>query len=65
MLDVVSVDGYRLAVRREAIDFPEDLSFVVPGKTLGELLKLIKDSEDPVEISAAAGTSSLKLTTTP
>ena len=52
MLDVVSVDGYRLAVRREAIDFPEDLSFVVPGKTLGELLKLIKDSEDPVEISA-------------
>ena len=52
MLDVVSVDGYRLAVRREAIDFPEDLSFVVPGKTLSELLKLIKDSEEPVEISA-------------
>lgn len=51
-LDVVSVDGYRLAVRREPVDFSEDLSFVVPGKTLSELLKLIKDSEEPVEISA-------------
>ncbi len=52
ILDVVSVDGYRLAVRREPVDFREDLSFVVPGKTLSELLKLIKDSEEPVEISA-------------
>ena len=52
ILDVVSVDGYRLAGRREPVDFSEDLSFVVPGKTLSELLKLIKDSEEPVEISA-------------
>ena len=52
ILDVVSVDGYRLAVRREPVDFSEDLSFVVPGKTLSELLKLIKDSEEPVVISA-------------
>jgi len=52
ILDVVSVDGYRLAVRREPVDFSQDLSFVVPGKTLSELLKLIKDSEEPVEISA-------------
>lgn len=52
ILDVVSVDGYRLAVRREPVDFSEDLSFVVPGKTLSELLKLIKDSEETVEISA-------------
>lgn len=52
ILDVISVDGYRLAVRREPVDFSEDLSFVVPGKTLSELLKLIKDSEEPVEISA-------------
>ena len=52
ILDVVSVDGYRQAVRREPVDFSEDLSFVVPGKTLSELLKLIKDSEEPVEISA-------------
>lgn len=52
VLDVVSVDGYRLAKRSEPIQFEEDLSFVVPGKTLSEILKLIKDSDDPVEISA-------------
>ena len=50
MLDVVSVDGYRLALRREAIRFDGSLDFVVPGKTLSEVLKLLKDSEGEVEI---------------
>ena len=52
MLDVVSVDGYRLAVRSEPVDYPDELSFVVPGKTLGEILKLLKDTDDPVELAA-------------
>ncbi len=50
--DMVSVDGYRLAKRTEMIDFKGDLSFVVPGKTLQEILKLLKDSGD---IDIAAG----------
>ncbi len=52
VLDVVSVDGYRLAKRSEPIDFKEDMSFVVPGKTLGEILRLLKDTDDSVELSA-------------
>lgn len=52
MVDVVSVDGYRLAVRREPVEFSDSLDFVVPGKTLSEILKLIKETDDPVEISA-------------
>lgn len=52
MMDVVSVDGYRLAVRREPVEFSDSLVFVVPGKTLSEILKLIKETDDPVEISA-------------
>lgn len=52
VLDVVSVDGYRLAKRSEPLNFDEELNFVVPGKTLSEILKLLKDSDDPVEISA-------------
>ena len=44
ILDVVSVDGYRLALRREVIGFNKDVSFVVPGKTLSEVSKLIKDN---------------------
>ena len=49
---MVSVDGYRLAKRTEPVDFPQDLSFVVPGKTLAEILRLLKDSDDPVELFA-------------
>ena len=49
-LDVVSVDGYRLALRREAINYANNTEFVVPGKTLFEVLKLLKDSEGEVEI---------------
>lgn len=51
-LDVVSVDGYRLAKRSEPVNFSEDISFVVPGKTLNEILKLLKDNDEKVEISA-------------
>ena len=36
-LDVVSVDGYRLALRREAINYANNTEFVVPGKTLSEV----------------------------
>lgn len=49
-LDVVSVDGYRLALRRETINYANNTEFVVPGKTLSEVLKLLKDSEGEVEI---------------
>jgi DNA polymerase III, beta subunit len=49
-LDVVAVDGYRLAKRTEQIEFPEDISFVVPGKTLNEINKLIKDDQEDTKI---------------
>lgn len=52
LLDVVAVDGYRLAKRTEAVDFKDKLSFVVPGKTLTEVLRLLKDSDDPIDLYA-------------
>ena len=39
-LTVVAVDGFRLALRREQVQSEETMRFIVPGKTLGELLKL-------------------------
>ena len=39
-LVVVAVDGFRLALRREKVEHHEPMRFIVPGKTLGELLKL-------------------------
>ena len=59
-LNIVAVDGNRLALRRSfdgiiANDSDNsaeglDLSFIVPGKSLSELLKLISDEEEPAEI---------------
>lgn len=49
-LRLVSVDGYRLAIRTEPVICGEEMKFVVPGKTLSELLKLLKDEEEDLEI---------------
>ena len=48
-LTVVSVDGYRLALRREPIsrqDGAPAFSFVVPGKALSEVEKICGESEE-------------------
>ena len=48
-LTVVSVDGYRLALRREAIERKvgaETFSFVVPGSALGEVEKICTDCDE-------------------
>ncbi|HEX3025981.1 MAG TPA: DNA polymerase III subunit beta [Clostridia bacterium] len=47
---LVSVDGYRLALREEPAQCGEQMSFVVPGKTLGEVLKLLEDDDSELEI---------------
>lgn len=45
-LRLVAVDGSRLAIRCEAVDCRQNMEFVVPGKTLSELLKLLGDEEE-------------------
>lgn len=49
-LRLVSVDGYRLAIREEPIADTKSDSFVVPGKTLSEAMKLLSDTDDEVEL---------------
>ena len=53
-LTVVGTDSYRLSLRRsfEGLSSDEelDLSFIIPGKSLGELLKLIGDGDEAAEI---------------
>ena len=54
ILRLVAIDGFRLAVRKEAIDYTgEELSFIVPAKTLSEIMKLMND--DSAEISLGIG----------
>lgn len=48
-LTIVSVDGYRLALRREAVEEKkgaEDFSFVVPGSALSEVEKICSGEEN-------------------
>ncbi|MCI8478714.1 MAG: DNA polymerase III subunit beta, partial [Oscillospiraceae bacterium] len=52
-LTIVSVDGYRLALRHEEIEPREDnnqFSFVVPGAALGEVEKICSDTEEIASI---------------
>ncbi len=51
-ISLVSVDGYRLALRLEPIKEDMELRFVVPGKTLREVLHLLPDTDENVKISA-------------
>jgi len=53
LVTIVSVDGYRLALRRERANVGRTMSFIVPGKTLGDLLKLLGDCDDPVGIQVS------------
>lgn len=50
VLRIVAIDGFRMAIRSENVDSESNTSFVVPGKTQLEVLKLITDDEENVEI---------------
>ncbi len=52
-LTVVSVDGFRLALRREPLEQIDGgcFSFVAPGSALGEVEKICADSEDLARIT--------------
>lgn len=51
---LVAVDGSRLAMRTETIKSTEILNFVVPGKTLGEVLKLLNEVDEPLYLTVGA-----------
>ena len=55
-LTVVSVDGYRLALRKESVEAIGDnnFSFIVPGVALQDLEKMCTDSDEPVMIVLGA-----------
>lgn len=55
-LTIVSVDGYRLAMRKENIESDGDksFSFIAPGAALQDLEKMCDDSDDPVAIILGA-----------
>jgi len=55
LIKMVATDGFKMAVRTYHLDkeYPSK-KFIVPGKTLGEINKILKDDEDFVEINCTS-----------
>jgi len=48
---IVSIDGYRLALRKSKVEgIEQDFSVVVPGKTLNEISKILLPTDDKISI---------------
>lgn len=45
-LNLVALDGFRLALKKESIDSDQSISAVIPGKTLNEVVKILDDEGD-------------------
>ena len=50
ILQFVAIDGYRLAIRKKKINIDNDIEFIVSGKALNEVVKLIDETTKDVEI---------------
>ena len=51
-LRLISCDGFRLAIRNETIDYSgEDMTFVVPAKTLSEVIKLADNDDEDINFA--------------
>jgi DNA polymerase III, beta subunit len=50
-LNLVALDGYRLALRSEELTSENTISAVIPGKTLNEVSKILEDDDKNVNIT--------------
>ncbi len=51
MLNLVALDGYRLALRSEVVDNDNTINAVIPGKTLNEVSKILEEDNENVNIT--------------
>ena len=49
-ITVVSVDGFRMAVRKEKLESGLNEKFVIPGRLLNEIVRIINDESETIEI---------------
>lgn len=50
-INMVCLDGYRLAVRRGKVDTGQEIDIIIPGKTLNEISRIIDDSDEKISIT--------------
>ena len=51
VLQYVAIDGYRLAIRRQKVNTENNVSFIMPGKAISEVVKLITDDSEDIDIN--------------
>lgn len=49
-ISLVALDGYRLALKNASVDYDQDISVVIPSKTLNEVNKILEDDDADVKI---------------
>ena len=49
-VDMVCLDGYRLAVRKGSISIENSLKVVIPGKTLNEISRIMDDDDKKISM---------------
>ncbi len=55
-IKLVAVDGFRMAIRKEKIDYKgEEMTFIVPSKTLAEVVKLANSEDEDATVSLGVG----------
>jgi len=52
-LQLVAIDGYRLAIRKEKTNCEASVDFTVSSKALGEAVKLINDETEEIKINVS------------
>ncbi len=55
LISFVSLDGYRLALRKIPTNTGISLKIIIPGRSLNELNKILEDREEDITISCATG----------
>ena len=50
VLKFVAIDGYRLAIRSKKLNIDNDIEFIVSGKALNEVVKIIDENTETIEI---------------
>ena len=50
-LQLVAIDGYRLAIKKQKVDIENDISFTLSARAIGEVVRLIDENTENVEIN--------------
>lgn len=50
-INLVALDGYRLAIKSEFIENNIDVEVVIPGKTLNEVYRILEDNDSTIDIT--------------